>query len=249
MAAPSQAALSRERSAGCDGCHGVVGFLARIGAREASPPRDPLGITCAACHAPHGNGSSDALIRRVTLPSRFGALDPDRDAATRICIACHGPLADERDPAQSAASLWFGDEPARTLAPHRAVPGGCVGCHMRAQSGARPDGSGHAFRADRARCKSCHANGTANERVTPAGRISVRARAIWARLAARGVVPDLASAPPHALAPPVDRVPEPLARAASSVRLVLEDPAAWVHNGPRARALLDEAEPALESTE
>jgi hypothetical protein len=227
----------------------VVGFLARIGVREASPPRDPLGITCPACHASHGPSSDHSLLRTVPLPSRFAKLDAERDAPTRICIACHAPQGDEVYASQSAALLWWGDESPRGASPHRAVPGGCIGCHMRAGSQARPDGSGHAFRADRAACAECHPNGQPEERKSPAGSISDRARAVWARLTSLGVVAKQDGEPPHALGaganPPN---PEPLHRAAKNARLVLEDPAAWVHNGPFARALLDEAERALEAS-
>ena len=122
-----------------------------------------------------------------------------------------------------------------------------MGCHMRGSSAARPDGSGHAFRAGAAVCAGCNQDGTQEEQPSPAGRISARAAAIWLRLEHLGVVPSRGAAPPHALATPEARpISEPLARAERNARLVLEDPAAWVHNGPYARALLDEAERALE---
>jgi hypothetical protein len=66
-------------------------------------------------------------------------------------------------------------------------------------------------------------------------------------LEALGAVARASDKPPHALGAGEERAIEaPLDRAAENVRLVLEDPAAWVHNGPYARALLDEAERTLE---
>lgn len=243
MAAP-RAGVPADARSGCASCHGVVGFLARQGVREASPPREPLGITCPACHAPHGATSGHALLRRVALPRRFDALDPQDDAPARLCVACHGPLGDEPWPAQSAALLWLGD--GSESAPHRSVPGGCVGCHMRGARAARPDGGGHSFRARGEVCVGCHADGPPKERQSPAGSIAARARGLWDRLDGSGAP----STPPHARAlPATNPGSSPLDRAARNVRLVLEDPAAWVHNGPLARAWLDEAERALDAAE
>jgi len=73
--------------------------------------------------------------------------------------------------------------------------------------------------------------------------------ALWGRLVARGVVGRTAldgGRPPHASALQATRRPGPLQDVLWATLLVLEDPAAGVHNAPYARAILDDAEKRLD---
>jgi hypothetical protein len=107
---------------------------------------------------------------------------------------------------------------------HGEVVRGCLGCHSGGPEGLER-GRGHAFKVDLATCTSCHHAGGIVEKPDGQGRtIAMRARAL---AAAQGGSPHAAGA---------------ATKAAWNVLLVLEDPAAWAHNGPYARALLDEAE-------
>ena len=155
--------------------------------------------------------------------------------------------------ALSAAAIWLGRgglgvraDARAGQAPHAGVVGGCIGCHAAGPADAALErGAGHAFRPDTARCVRCHAAGPPRERPTAGGKlVAARAAALWDWLVAMGAArrPDAASAPAHAggaiLAAPGSRE----ARLARDVLLVLEDPAAGVHNAPYARALLDQVE-------
>jgi hypothetical protein len=249
-------------NARCATCHTTSGFLASIGVRSAPEETPagvgPIGIGCAACHAPHGAHEGGALLRRV--PERR-TLDSQRDlAASRICIGCHSPLgargagdatadASETPPA-SAAALWLGrraapseEDAAGAPAPH-AIVGSCVGCHAGAQ-GDTLRGASHSFAANADRCRRCHASAP-RERPGPTGLlVQGRAAALLARLSSCGVVTKSApieGGPPHANDGLRIGGPRPLRRAAWNTLLVLEDPAAGAHNAPFARALLDEAE-------
>jgi predicted CXXCH cytochrome family protein len=148
------------RDAPCARCHTTAGFLASIGAR---PPRDggippadagPVGVACAACHAPHGERADRALVRRLASPPGAGLAAGSPSA---VCVPCHDA------PASTVAILLGGD------APHRAVPDLCVGCH----------GTDHSFRAVPARCTGCH--GTAPV-ADAAAAVRGRARALADRL-------------------------------------------------------------------
>jgi hypothetical protein len=206
---------TRERDE-CRGCHTTAGFLGRKAA-----PEHAIGIGCAACHAPHAREHGDKLLRRTALPRGFPELPPSA-AASRPCIGCHASPKDEA-PWASAATIVFGARHA-----HAELPGGCIGCH-----GTPRDGRGrldHGFRVEPRTCKTCHASGTEEKKI---GGVTIRERAekLAARIGAAKGPP-----PPHASPSARDD------RAARLVRLVLEDPAAAIHNAPHARALLDEAE-------
>jgi hypothetical protein len=129
-------------------------------------------------------------------------------------------------------------------APHVDVAGGCVGCHgRRANSGALD----HSFRVDRATCSECHRSGV------PAGDSALQASAseLLALLRQR-CSPPAPNAPAHASSPPHSSTASlgscdsaALERAIYEVLLVVEDPAAGVHNPKFARQLLDDAEARL----
>jgi hypothetical protein len=90
-------------------------------------------------------------------------------------------------------------------------------------------------------CAECHRASPPAEKPASSGeRVHERARALATRLEAKGG--GAGDGPPHARGGAGDAR---RARAEWLVRLVLEDPAAGVHNAPFARALLDEAERAL----
>ncbi|HEX5100636.1 MAG TPA: hypothetical protein VFV94_14100, partial [Polyangiaceae bacterium] len=166
---------------------------------------------------------------------------------SRVCFACHAP--DGERPSASAAAIWAGrgglhPETGAAFAgsaPHATETRGCLGCHT-----AGPDslsrGKGHAFRATLTICSRCH-----DAAVPRSPALAARARALFERLAPeRARAPE--GQPPHAR--PSDH-PRAAARqrALHNVLLVLEDPAADVHNPSYAALLLDRAERVLSPPE
>jgi hypothetical protein len=239
------------RAGECAGCHTTAGFLVRLGLRPAGfalpPEAGAIGIACAACHSPHAKAAQKSLVRTVERPAW---VEPDT-GASNVCIACHGGDmqgdAASSLPRASAARLLFSPKPA---APH-ATSQGCLLCHVVASDRASDvHGAGHSFRSQPATCRPCHAE-TPTERADASGkRVADRAAELWQALASRGIVRTAPSGPAHteprhALA---DGVSPSLADAARSVALVLEDPAAGVHNAKYARALLDAADAAIKSS-
>lgn len=213
----------------CARCHTTGGFLAARAVRpEKSKPDVSLGISCAACHAPHGAHVEGTLIRAVTLPASFPKL-PEAAAQSRICVSCHAPDPElGRGPSQ-AALVFGGDAP-----PHAKVPGGCIGCHMRKNpKPTDPLGQGHDFKPEPSACASCHAPGRTETIAAGALPVRERARKLWDEFGER----SKADAPAHARSP---KKPDP--EGLQKLLLVLEDPAAGAHNAPYARKLLDEAE-------
>jgi hypothetical protein len=231
------------RTAGprCARCHDTAGFLAAAGAlagdHRAPPAAGPGGIGCAACHAVHAPGkpAGPALLRQVAVPASVGPL-PSTAGRSAVCAGCHAPGDDATF--SSAAALWLGrggvdprtGEPLAGPAPHRTIENGCLACH-RAPAGAER-GAGHTFTASADACRGCHGPLPAD----PA--LKARAARLWAALG------QPAGEPPHAGQPALDRG-TPRGRAAWNVLLVLEDPAASVHNPRYARRLLDAAEESL----
>jgi hypothetical protein len=247
-------AAPNTRSGACATCHTTAGFLERVADRK---PRahaldaEPTGIACVACHAPHAEHRGARLLRGMPRAAASGEtpLDP-RSAA---CMQCHSPAADEARPSASSGALWQGRvrvpaaegggwDDLRAAAAHAAVPGGCVGCHGAGSTG-RVD---HSFRVDAETCKACHANGVSLQPSDAQRSLQERARALAQTVEQRCVVTTAAGAPPAHAAPErvVCRAPR-LARALYEVDLVIEDPAAFIHNAVLARSLLDDAERAL----
>jgi hypothetical protein len=247
----------------CARCHMTSSFLAAVGAHgirfadEDDLHAEPAGIGCAACHAAHKAHAHDqgtALVRAVPLPPE---LEGVKELAGRsaVCIPCHSPVAGERIPSASAASIVAGrvalpgSQPAPTTPrTHDQVPGGCIGCH----GGANPDHSSrvdHSFRVDPAACGRCHGPGQPVERADERGdRVQARAIALWSRLRERlASLPASGGQPVHAAGAAVAAAgsSDALERALYEVMLVLEDPAAGVHNAPFARELLRDAEASL----
>jgi hypothetical protein len=246
---PESARWTILRSDVCATCHDappryghVAAFATTNMARADHDPRTRERAECARCHTTWGARSDPA--RRP--PAAIGALglgcvachDMHGERALRptseVCIDCHSP-GDGALPAASAAAIWAGrggvdpktGSPLDGPAPHASDARGCLRCH---DSGpAELDrGKGHAFRTGPTSCAPCH--------VEPPRRRSELAEK--ARSVVAALVPHaLGSSPPHA-APLAHRLPLEKARALKNALLVLEDPAADVHNPAYAARLL-----------
>ena len=225
----------RTGAAPCARCHTSAGFLAAAGVlggdRRAPASAGPQGIACAACHAVHAPGSVPApgLLREVAAPPVLGRVPA---GARTVCLGCHSP---DGTAGSSAAALWLGRgglDP-RTggalegPAPHAAIAGGCIGCHRAGAGAAR--GAGHRFTSSPEACRGCHGP------LASGAELRARATRLWSAL---GQAP--LHEPPHAAGPGLDRG-SARGRAAWNVSLVLEDPAAAVHNPRYAARLLDAA--------
>ena len=232
-------AAESTRSGRCAACHTTAGFLAAIGARSARSVTEPSGIACAACHAPHSTHRGPRLLR--TLPDATAGLEP----ATALCVRCHSPEPGSLQPSAAAVPIFLGRvrvpgttdaawELVQGPSAHGAVSRGCIGCH--GASTARVD---HSFRSDLQSCATCHADMAPLLR---AGReLQEHARRLQAELSARCPMPE-AARPPHAGQATASCSAPRFDRARYEVQLVLEDPAAGVHNAAFARELLRDAE-------
>ena len=250
--ARSDADPATRASAECRRCHTTSGFLASLArapdAHIAPPEAAPMGIACAACHAPHdghGLAPAKALLRSVPLPA--WAAPGDDPEGPKVCLICHSPESADatRAPSASAAALWAGrggvdpatGAPVAMPAVHADLPGSCVACH----DGGPPElerGRAHAFRANPSTCTRCHADGPFDAELLDRD-VQEEARTLLARLAPDVTAEAPGLAPRHAT--PRRLGNDAAARAVYDVLLVLEDPAAASHNEPYARALLQAA--------
>lgn len=254
----------------CNRCHTTSGFLTNIGALAQMPPvpaNVSLGIGCAACHAAHAHGKDHSteppsLLRSVAIPDLLtkGANAFAVDEKARICLPCHAPESGSGAVSASAAAIWAGKggvDPNTSVAldgsvQHVAIQGGCIGCHASGPSNVER-GRSHAFGVDGSKCSVCH-----GQKENTSTALRTRATALFAELSA-GRAPQTgatsptkrsadhssgAPAPFHATPIVADRTTK-IGRALYDVLLVLEDPAAGVHNAPYARKLLDAAEGVL----
>ena len=207
----------------CVQCHTAQGFVERLtaGGPPLSAPENPLPITCAACHAPHGSDFVADL--RVS---------PDRD----ICSHCH---TDEDSgyptaPHTPQTQLFAGEGGyeyagvAYPSSPHAALVlqgdvahRGCVHCHYRESVG-----HSHDFSADPASCAACHpeSNGLNFAWNHRTGEI---------RNLLTSLRNDLAAASP------ADSLTEAFRRADFNYRFVDRDHSLGAHNYRYTRALLD----------
>lgn len=251
--ARSDADPATRRTAKCASCHTTAGFLDAIGVRPTSMsdggPDEPRGIGCAACHAPHSPDPLPTLVRRVPPPASLGRMEREAPGTSSVCLRCHAPLADDSAPSASAASLLLGrvaKEDPEGPSPHAKVRNACLGCHAAGAPEAQVErGAGHAFRADKGKCQSCH-DCPQEERLGKGGkRVAERASELWALLRKKKVVESDREKTPHAATRILAAAGSKEARAAWKVLVVLEDPAAGAHNAALARTLLDEAESLL----
>jgi hypothetical protein len=246
------------RAPGCAQCHTTEGFLQHNQLRAAPPAPHAqeavVGIACAACHAPHGQHAGQALVRKLAAAPRLGATAALADTSSAVCTPCHSPLADQLVPSASSAALWLGrlelpeplgEDLRATRAAHAALPGGCMGCHGRRASAPRK--TDHSFKVERALCAECHADAARASWDEGKRALMARSRALQEALAqacgfdthAQAGVPAHAGREPRACRSPA------LARAAYLLRLVVEDGAAFEHNGAFATELLDQVATAL----
>jgi hypothetical protein len=231
----------RTREKPCARCHTTFGALGRDTHRP--PESVELGLGCVACHDVHPH-SKDArvtpsLLRDLPLPSTLGLLPPSMLGASRVCVSCHAPTTDNVLPEATASALLLargGTDPLSGTsltgaAPHASALGGCLSCHRSGPEGLGR-GASHAFAVAADACTTCHASRPRDPS------LAVRARKLFERFVGS---PATASLPPHAASVqlPADPVQ---ARAFANVALVLEDPAADVHNPRYAALLLDAAE-------
>ncbi len=241
-------AAPRTREPPCATCHTTTGFLDGLGARTAhasTGTHEATGIACAACHAPHAADTGARLIRRV------GATDSRLEPRAAICVRCHAPVADELLPSASSGALWLGGvrvpaseqdgwELVSASSSHRAVPGGCVGCHG---AGARTEGAklDHSFRIEAGSCTPCHRGSDPRASAEAAQRsLRERAQALAGRLAEQCPLTD--DRPLHSNGTTERCRLQRLTRARYEIALVLEDEAAAIHNRALASVLLDDAE-------
>jgi hypothetical protein len=236
---------------GCADCHTTAGFLAKLGARPptANAKWIPTGISCQACHAPHGQRGEHAQLRSVPLSPALEsgravgtALETAIDERTRLCLACHAP-PELQAPTPSAGAIWLGrgaldvetGAPLNGLAPHALLHRGCLLCHA---SGALrvEHGAGHGFAVDGAVCTRCHEDRSAKSQT-----VTERAQRLWRRLFPGEPMPQSGLA--HASPLGLRRHPMSKSdRLRHDLLLVLEDPAAGAHNYGYARAILDHVE-------
>ncbi len=254
--------LANSGDPACASCHTTWGFLQMRGAavtERAPPDEQRLGITCAACHAVHQDPSLDHLLRRVQRPAVADHLAVDRYPSSSVCLPCHAPdpgpeSSPKHWPRASATAIWLGrggfTEQGDALsgqAVHASAPDGCLSCH-RGSRGNYQKGGNHAFRATDATCAECHAKlpevaDTASRARSLLRRLTRKTPSAWARALDRAL--ESSESPTHALASQADTA-SPAGRAAYNLLLVLEDPAAGVHNPSYAELLLDQAERMLE---
>jgi hypothetical protein len=242
MSAADRDARTRERPE-CARCHTAWGYLGEPARR---PPAElgALGLGCVACHDLHGLGGADAsqpgLLRQVDVLAVLPGAPPAALGASRVCIPCHSPGNGSGAVSASAAAIWAGrggvePETGTALdgpAPHANDARGCLRCH---DSGppALERGKGHAFAPGLASCSPCHA-----EEPKRRPELAREARKLVAELLPRAR--EYGALPLHAeaLSPALSTTK---ARALENALLVLEDPAADVHNPAYARRLLEAA--------
>lgn len=243
----------------CARCHTTGGFLDAIGVRPREDhSRDPddasVGISCAACHAAHGEHLDRALLRRTALSASVAGSHAWDGSASALCSQCHAPSLSAVQPEASSAALILGRVALPESlgggvlegpAPHLGIANGCTGCHGATTKRAART-TEHSFAVQPESCRSCHA-----EDSLPQDDVALRdqARALLRELSMAcgvGVKEGSGSEPPHASAAQDPCRTQPrLARARYGVLLVAEDGAAAQHNRSFSLQLLEQARQAL----
>ncbi len=240
----------------CATCHTTSGFLEAHAARDATPHAEATreapahGLDCVTCHDVHQREPTRALLRAPKPPPSAAHLEAGSFPSSRACLNCHAPRAPlgtgrQAWPEASAAALWLGrggftrtGDALTGPAVHARAPEGCSSCHV-GTAIALERGKNHGFQASTAACRSCH------ERPPIAEDPALRARSLLAELARREPALRHLTLPagtrPHTRSGELD-VSTPLGRAAYNLLLLVEDPAAGVHNPDYARLLLDHSE-------
>jgi predicted CXXCH cytochrome family protein len=147
----------------CNGCHEAKGILRRFGVTNTyleEFSEEPLPITCAVCHDPHGNDNSKNLRFAIDVPS----------AEENLCAQCHNrrsvPESSSHglEPHAPEGALLFGEagwfppgssiEPGKIIASHGSEgnPRLCATCHVNSFTLTDPQGNtigttGHTFQA------------------------------------------------------------------------------------------------------
>ncbi|HEU5075506.1 MAG TPA: hypothetical protein VFU02_15045 [Polyangiaceae bacterium] len=245
----------------CAVCHTTSGFLKAHAASDAPqhevPEAPPQGLDCVACHDVHQREPAHALLRSPKPPPSAEHLAAGMFSTSRPCLNCHAPrgrLGSERQawPEASAAAVWLGRGGfTRTggllmgPAVHARAPEGCSSCHVGTTSNVER-GKNHGFQANPAACRTCH------EHPPPAPEHLSKARSLLAEIARREPALRHLSLPPagtlpHAHAGELD-VSTSLGRAAYNLLLLLEDPAAGIHNPDYTKLLLDHSEGMLRTS-
>ncbi len=240
----------RTRDGECARCHTTWGSLGEPARR---PPAEvgTTGLGCVACHDVHGHaetvrtdGAAPAnatpLLRAVDVSALLPAAPAPALGPSRVCIDCHTPGKGAL-PAASAAAIWAGTggidpetgSPLDGPAPHASDPRGCLRCHDSGPS-TFERGKGHAFTTRLDGCAPCHA-----ERPLRRYELAREAHALLDEIVPLARA-EKRSGPPHA-EPLATALSPQKARALRNALLVLEDPAADVHNPAYARRLLDTA--------
>ncbi|MEY4509424.1 MAG: hypothetical protein RLZZ450_1546, partial [Pseudomonadota bacterium] len=213
-----------------------------------------VGISCSACHAPHAVHVGRALVRSAVLPRGTAKTLSIADTTSGVCVACHAPAPDELVPSASSASLWLGElalpgplgaEVRSPPSAHAQLADGCMSCH-----GERADPADtktdHSFRVDPRPCRACHVEDRSDfsSAVLP---LRARADEVLRRLEGACGKSD-AQVSSHAGPPAQPCRTVQATRARYLALAVRSDGAAAIHNAPFARALLTEAERALDAS-
>jgi hypothetical protein len=258
--ARADAAPETRTDPSCARCHTTGGFLHQQAIRvREDRSRDPddavVGISCAACHAPHGAHVGRALVRDIEPPASLPDPTTLRGTASHLCAQCHAPLADQLSPAASSAALWLGRVSLPLAlgagelsgeAPHAQIAEGCIGCH-----GKRPDAprrhTDHSFAVDPKLCTSCHQDPSMLFWAQEKQELMTRAQALLMELSKRcgDAPPSAGDPPPHARGNNKLCKSRNLARARYAMQLVREDRGAFEHNARFVRQLLRDAAAAL----
>ncbi len=162
---------------GCVFCHSGQGFAQ--GTKKKADVREPLPITCVACHSVENHGKVPAYVRkygRITLPDKVTIANAGTGA---VCMACHNSrrdvtnaniLIEKRAPHGSTQADMLKGSGAFEIegyrysnSVHSTIENGCVTCHMAPpQTGVAKVVGSHTFKVSSEKiqntnaCVGCH---------------------------------------------------------------------------------------------